>query len=427
MNQPIHTDRPPGVYMAAEGGQEQQGGRVRPAVWRYGLAAVIIVAALVLLTAGLAVGGEPARFVSAGLQFIPLAVLAALAYSGAKHAVAAFFCYVWLAILALGTLLLVLQFTLFALVRDFTAFGQVLNNRDALLRVSYDRAYFCEVFKCADMGGVLLWTLALLGVAALASAAMLLRPVRALVARLIPIDPDNFVHKIALVFLTLATLSSFAPLVALGGRAPLLELMSNEDIQRVGKQAGLEITPLDQLYQFVWMIPTTFIAAGWLIARSSRQTLARLGVVKPTGRQVLAGVVLGVALVVVAGLVLDPAIRRLWEIMGWPTTNEQAFQQIVSKLLTPVGAAVIGVTAGIGEEMAVRGLLQPRLGLVLSNLVFTAAHAFQYNTDALLGVFILGLVLGVVRARSNTTTSAITHGVYDFLAVIGTVLAPPQP
>jgi hypothetical protein len=37
--------------------------------------------------------------------------------------------------------------------------------------------------------------------------------------------------------------------------------------------------------------------------------------------------------------------------------------------------------------------------------------------DALLSVFTIGLILGIIRSRSNTTTSAIVHGVYDFILV----------
>jgi len=87
-------------------------------------------------------------------------------------------------------------------------------------------------------------------------------------------------------------------------------------------------------------------------------------------------------------------------------------------LLSPPGAIVIGVTAGLGEELAVRGVLQPRLGILLSNVFFTSLHALQYNWDGLLSVFLLGLVLGVIRQRTNTTTSAITHGTYDAILVL---------
>ena len=95
----------------------------------------------------------------------------------------------------------------------------------------------------------------------------------------------------------------------------------------------------------------------------------------------------------------------------------------MANLVTPVGAVLIGITAGLGEELAVRGLLQPRIGLIASNLVFTGFHAFQYGADGLLSVFIIGVILGVVRARTNTTTSAIVHGVYDFTLVLIAALA----
>lgn len=86
--------------------------------------------------------------------------------------------------------------------------------------------------------------------------------------------------------------------------------------------------------------------------------------------------------------------------------------------LSPIGAIVIGITAGVGEELAVRGVLQPRMGLWLSNLFFTSLHAFQYHWDALLVVFVVGLICGVVRNRFNTTTAALVHGVYNCVLIL---------
>jgi len=122
-------------------------------------------------------------------------------------------------------------------------------------------------------------------------------------------------------------------------------------------------------------------------------------------------------------LVLDGVIGRLWEALTWPRTDSAAFEQLLGAAISPVGAVLIGVTAGLGEEMVVRVALQPRLGILLSNLFFTSLHAFQYSFDALLSVFIVGLVLGVVRARANTTTSSIVHGVYNFVLVMIAALA----
>ena len=73
----------------------------------------------------------------------------------------------------------------------------------------------------------------------------------------------------------------------------------------------------------------------------------------------------------------------------------------------------MAIGAGVGEELAIRGLLQPRLGIIISNLFFTALHAFQYNGDGLLQVFLFGLVMGLVRRRTNTVVCMIIHTLYD--------------
>ena len=107
-------------------------------------------------------------------------------------------------------------------------------------------------------------------------------------------------------------------------------------------------------------------------------------------------------------------------------TDDDAVDELFGHAYNPLGALVIGVSAGLGEELAVRGVLQPRLGLLLSNLFFTALHAFQYNLDGLLSVLLVGLFLGVVRQRANTSTSAIVHGAYDCILLLLSMLAARQ-
>jgi membrane protease YdiL (CAAX protease family) len=55
---------------------------------------------------------------------------------------------------------------------------------------------------------------------------------------------------------------------------------------------------------------------------------------------------------------------------------------------------------------------------LLSNLFFVSLHALQYSWDALLVVFVVGVVCGIVRNRSNTTTAAIVHGSYNFTLIM---------
>jgi membrane protease YdiL (CAAX protease family) len=135
---------------------------------------------------------------------------------------------------------------------------------------------------------------------------------------------------------------------------------------------------------------------------------------------------LGLAfLLVLAVTGLDWLISIVWGQFNWPRTDNEAFGLVFDFALSPIGAVVIGITAGLGEEVAVRGVLQPRMGIILSNLLFTSLHALQYNWDGLLVVFSVGLILGLVRKASNTTTCAIIHGVYNFSIIMAGVLGLP--
>lgn len=388
---------PPQDYTTEQATQTQQPSKRTLISIGVGLLAVILI--------GLATAfkGEPERFVEVGLQLFPFAILAAIAWAGLKNSTAAIFAYITLG--------------LFAIVVVGFSF---LITLEALLEPGFLDGTTKTPFK-PGAGGSMLVLLMLLTLAVALSSALLFRPVRAAAAKVVPIDPDNFVHKIAICILTLIVLSALAPLIALGGKPPLLEVINLPAIQQAG--SSVQARPLDLVYQLAWTIPVALIGAGWPIARNFRTTLQRLGLVRPSLLQIGVGLGLGVVLAVIAATLLDPGITRIWTAMGWPTTNTEAFYgQLMSKLMNPLGAVIIGVSAGVGEEMAVRGLLQPRIGLIASNLVFTSLHAFQYGVDGLLSVFIIGLILGIIRARTNTTTSAIVHGTYDFTLVMGSLL-----
>jgi membrane protease YdiL (CAAX protease family) len=388
--------------------------------------AVALMSAVVLL----AFTGQLGDFFSIGIVFLPLAALAAFAWGGTKNTVAAVFAYIMLAIVILGLFVNSLTYVVLGFVRDSARFNQLLSRPGVL-----DTSTLGDIFE-PGVGAGLLIGLLLLFLAILLSAAMLLKPVRVALSRIVPIDPHNFVHKIALSVLTMILLSSFIPLIVLGGRPPLLKLVSGiedtgTDVPDVpgsdtDATSALSTGPEDLIYQFVWTIPVALIAAGWPIARRIRPTLERLGFVRPTLAQVGFGIGFGVVLAFAAIYLIDPGITWLWQTLGWPTTDVAAFEKLLANLITPLGAILIGVTAGVGEEMAVRGLLQPRIGLIASNLVFTGLHAFQYGPDGLLSVFLIGLVLGIIRARTNTTTSAIVHGIYDFVLVMWTVILAGQ-
>lgn len=363
----------------------------------YVVAAIAVIFGIVAATV---VGGPFADFMLAGAQVVPFALLALLAYVGVQREWARVLSLVWLAIVLLGLAGIALLLTLALLLRQSGALDPATGTTNL-------SGSLLPPGGTARVGMIALWNVVGLVVAAV----VMLPAVRRDAARIVPIDARSPVHAVALSLVMGSTIINLGQLLALGGKPPMLEMVALMPDQSATQQL------LGIVYPFLWNVPGAIVAAGYPVARTFRTALYRLGLVRPSGRQIVVGVV--VALAMVAGAtVLDMAIGTIWNAMGWARTDMAAFEKLLGAAMSPVGAVLIGVTAGLGEEMIMRGALQPRLGIILSNLFFTSLHAYQYSWDGLLTVFIVGAVLGLLRQRTNTTTSSIAHGVYNFTLVM---------
>lgn len=166
-----------------------------------------------------------------------------------------------------------------------------------------------------------------------------------------------------------------------------------------------------------------FLAVGVGINQSFREAAARLGFGKLTRKQV--------GLMILTALVLAVSIQYVE--MGLMTLvsphTRETLQQIVKALHTTgsVGhtirsAVIVGLAAGIGEETLFRGLMQPVFGLIPTAILFTLIHTHYGPTPLLLELFMVGLLLGYVRKRWNTTAAIIVHSGFDFFAILSTFI-----
>lgn len=351
---------------------------------------------LLFFVVGSALGGEPGQLMAASLNALPFAVLAVLAYLGVGRPNWAWIATgSWLLVILAGASLSALGLSIAALAGGpLTGATAAQLSREDWLRVG--------LIVLGMLAGVV------------AGALLLLPPVRRRVARVLPIDPTSFVHAVALVTVVTLSLICLMPLIVLGA-PPFTAIADQLSGDASGRDDSGQIR--DLIYGLIWTIPATFLAVGYGVSRSLPATIQRLGFVRPSLRQV--GAALLIALLLVGAVqLLGLGIEWLWGLLGWPVTDNEAFSQLISFAINPLGAVVIGVTAGLGEELAMRGVLQPRLGLLLSNGFFMSLHALQYNWDAMLIVFVVGTACGVVRNRSNTSTAAIVHGVYNFTLIM---------
>lgn len=227
------------------------------------------------------------------------------------------------------------------------------------------------------------------------------------------------VRVTALGGVTSITLLLFVPICALGG-APMLVLLQHDgDLSRrlIGGMGNVLSQLRGEMYDLCWSLLASMLAVGLGFRRNCRECLERLGLVSLSPR--LVGAALGLT-ALVCGLSegIDLATGHIWGFFGWPETDEKSYEVMFKAFGSPIGALVVGFSAGFGEEVLVRGMLQPRLGILLSTLFFTALHAYQYNWDGLIGVFIFGLMLGLIRKRTSTSVCAVVHGGFDFILVM---------
>ncbi len=235
---------------------------------------------------------------------------------------------------------------------------------------------------------------------AAATATFLLLPAaRRILAGLVPIDYRSSVHAIAICFVMLPViLRAFDYASGLGTEADLGE----------ASQTSVAATLTSFLIQRFQLAVLTLVGAGWLIRRTWRQVLVRLGLVKPRPTEIAIGIGTGLLLI---GIVL--ILETLRAAAGWELNGEAARLQKAEYwyLYESIPATLTaGIALGIGREALFRGALQPKFGLLLTSLLYVVVGAGPTESITLLGLtstFIAGVVLGVLRMRFNTTTGVI--------------------
>ena len=167
--------------------------------------------------------------------------------------------------------------------------------------------------------------------------------------------------------------------------------------------------------QELFFVALALACVGFGIARDWRQARVRLGIVRPTS----AGVGAALAVVVAGFFVAVVATAVTYAIdSGTSELIDQNLETITGGHPTWIMAPVIGLSAGIAEELLFRGALQPRYGIFLTSLLFTALHGQYGFSFVLVGLFGLSVLLGLLAKRFGTTHSIIAHTLYNTVSVL---------
>lgn len=192
-------------------------------------------------------------------------------------------------------------------------------------------------------------------------------------------------------------------------------------------RAGLEanIAPLTGAALVIGAVACAVLIV-LLARRYDRDALRYLGVVR-FGRRALLGSCAALVVFLLGEFLLSVAYPR-----ETPEVLRLLFQK---QTWLPLLFVALVLAAPIYEELLFRGLLfkgleiagaRPGTNLLLTTVLFTAAHAPQYGFPELLSVFVLGLLFGTVRQLSGSTTlTMLLHGAVNLASFLLLVLQQP--
>jgi membrane protease YdiL (CAAX protease family) len=171
--------------------------------------------------------------------------------------------------------------------------------------------------------------------------------------------------------------------------------------------------------QGIFFVLLALVAVGYHIDRPWQAAMDRLGLVRPTAHGIGAAMA-----AVIAGFVASGIGNQLTIATNEKYAREidRSLEVITTSSPSYIAAPLIGLSAGIGEELLFRGAIQPRYGIALTAVLFALLHSQYGLTFITLGTFALGCVFGIVAKRYGTTHAIIAHATYNTLAVIIAVL-----
>lgn len=234
--------------------------------------------------------------------------------------------------------------------------------------------------------------------------APLIKQLRFAFSRVTPMDPASQIDFSGLAILFAITGYLVYTLVFLGP--------SSEDTTDGVITTGISVSSL--IINVLAFVALAYVAVGYRNYRSGAEATRRLGLGKPSLEQVAVGVA-----AVVPAFILSFTASFLTELFQPEVVDrlEQTISEMTVGVQNPLGAIILGLSTGIGEEVLFRGAIQPRYGIVVASIVWTLLHVQYELTWVILGLFAMGVMLGLLRKYFGTVAAIITHAVYNALLI----------
>ena len=233
----------------------------------------------------------------------------------------------------------------------------------------------------------------------LALALPLVKGFRRLVAMVTPMDPSSPIDMMGL--------GVILALMAYFGWAITLDTDPDELTSAV--------TVASQVINVAFFILVAYVAVGAKIYRNGSEATSRLGIRWPT----LPDLAVGVAAVIPAFML--SLVGSLLTLYFQPDVFEDlgdTMEEMASGTEVTLVSVLIFASAGLGEEILFRGAIQPRFGIVLTSAFWALVHTQYQFSFVVLGLFLVGLMFGLMRKYVSTTSAIIAHALYNAAVVV---------
>lgn len=170
-----------------------------------------------------------------------------------------------------------------------------------------------------------------------------------------------------------------------------------------------KLTIVDVVINEIFYLAIAIFGYGYLTRKNLKKTLNELGLEKPTISNILLGFSVGIGLIALVII-----LSLFFQHFGLEEENIDWIKDLISIQ----NAFILGLSAGICEEILFRGALQPKFGIVLTTLLFVFLHVQYSALWMLFIVFVISIILGYVRKMTNTTTAIIVHSTYNVIQML---------
>ena len=200
--------------------------------------------------------------------------------------------------------------------------------------------------------------------------------------------------------------------------SPVIYLTVVLGLLLVAQQLGSQVTsqlPLtygELLAQDIPFLILAFVGVGIFIRRSPRESVERLGLLPPSKNRWWLVALVGIAVFLAVAFVIESLASVVAPEQQKKVTDVS--NVLFSHFNNPGAIIFLGLLAAVVEETLFRGAMQPRLGILVTSILFAALHTQYAVSFATLEVFVLGLGLGWLRKESGSTLPGmLTHAGYD--------------